>query len=185
MFGPHQAHPRRDARVHGSEAEAERSPGSMAGHALSIVCVILAAVYFVGIRQIPELGLSDPLGPRAFPYILTVGLVVCAALLFLEGRREPRPDTRDDPIPRSAESDTNLFVFAISAAWIGGYFLLFERLGFIVATILFLLGATAYANRGHWGVNLATSVLLPIGAYVLLGAFLGVPLPAGVLSFLG
>ena len=49
------------------------------------VCIlVLAAVYFYATAQIPSLEIGDPLGPKAFPRLLGIGLLVTAGMLFME-----------------------------------------------------------------------------------------------------
>ena len=45
-----------------------------------VVCtVVLALLYFYGTSLIPSLQIGDPLGPKAFPYLIGIGLLVSAA----------------------------------------------------------------------------------------------------------
>ena len=46
--------------------------------------LVLAGVYFWATAQIPSLELGDPLGPKAFPRMLGVGLLIAAAMLLAE-----------------------------------------------------------------------------------------------------
>ena len=49
------------------------------------VCIlVLAGVYYWATTQIPTLEIGDPLGPKAFPYLLTIGLLISAAMLLGE-----------------------------------------------------------------------------------------------------
>jgi putative tricarboxylic transport membrane protein len=61
--------------------------------------------------------------------------------------------------------------------------MLFERLGFIIATAVYLLALTTYFNRGKWIANISTSILFPVITYVMFTKGLGVSLARGVLSF--
>ena len=59
------------------------------------VCIlVLTAVYFYATAQIPTLEIGDPLGPKAFPRLLGIGLLITAGLLFFEMRtaaKRPQP----------------------------------------------------------------------------------------------
>ena len=63
------------------------------------------------------------------------------------------------------------------------YFAVFEWLGYIFSTAVYLLVLTAYFNRGSWTVNVLTSVLFGIGSYLMFTKLLGVNLPPGILPF--
>ena len=160
-----------------------------------VVCtVVLALLYFYGASLIPSLQIGDPLGPKAFPYLIGIGLLVSAAWLLLETRQagksgvaEP-PDLADqadqaDQADRAPEDNRHLLVIAGVVAWIAFYFALFEPVGFLLATPVSLLGLMVYFNRNKWVANVLTSVLFPVGIYFLFSKVLGVNLAKGLLPF--
>jgi putative tricarboxylic transport membrane protein len=157
-----------------------------------VVCtVVLALFYFYGASLIPSLQIGDPLGPKAFPYLIGIGLLVSAAWLLLEtlqagksGVADP-PDLADqaDQVDRAPEDNRHLLVIAGVVAWIAFYFALFEPVGFLLATPVSLLGLMVYFNRNKWVANVLTSVLFPVGIYFLFSKVLGVNLAKGLLPF--
>ena len=157
-----------------------------------VVCtVVLALLYFYGASLIPSLQIGDPLGPKAFPYLIGIGLLVSAAWLLLEtlqagksGVADP-PDLADqaDQADRAPEDNRHLLVIAGVVAWIAFYFALFEPVGFLLATPVSLLGLMVYFNRNKWVANVLTSVLFPVGIYFLFSKVLGVNLAKGLLTF--
>ena len=157
-----------------------------------VVCtVVLALLYFYGASLIPSLQIGDPLGPKAFPYLIGIGLLVSAAWLLLEtlqagksGVADP-PDLADqaDQVDRAPEDNRHLLVIAGVVAWIAFYFALFEPVGFLLATPVSLLGLMVYFNRNKWVANVLTSVLFPVGIYFLFSKVLGVNLAKGLLPF--
>ena len=60
---------------------------------------------------------------------------------------------------------------------------MFDRAGYLVSTVIYLLVLTAVFNAGKWVANVLTSVLFAVGSYVLFVKILGVTLPAGILGF--
>ncbi len=75
---------------------------SIKGDVWLAFCVIaLAAVYLYMDMRLPEVRLSDPLGPKAFPALVGVGLIASALVLLLEGRCKARSDA---VTPRSLRS---------------------------------------------------------------------------------
>ena len=157
-----------------------------------VVCtVVLALLYFYGASLIPSLQIGDPLGPKAFPYLIGIGLLVSAAWLLLEtlqagksGVADP-PDLADqaDQADRAPEDNRHLLVIAGVVAWIAFYFALFEPVGFLLAPPVSLLGLMVYFNRNKWVANVLTSVLFPVGIYFLFSKVLGVNLAKGLLPF--
>ena len=68
-------------------------------------------------------------------------------------------------------------------AWTAAYFSVFTTLGFMISTSIFLLGMTAWFNRGRWKMNVLTSVLFSVGSYFMFTKLLGVTLAQGMLPF--
>lgn len=156
----------------------------MADRIIFVCTLLLAGVYFWATAQIPTLELGDPLGPKAFPRILGVGLLIAAGMLLLEIIRNSKPsaklataaDNSDEPRPHYG-------VVAAVAGWTALYVLAFELLGYVLATSLYLLVLTAYFNRGRWLMNVLTSVLFSAGSYFAFTHLLGVTLARGILPF--
>jgi putative tricarboxylic transport membrane protein len=149
-----------------------------------LVCtVLLAAVYFYATAQIPTLEIGDPLGPKAFPRLLGIGLLITAAVLFFEIRaaaKEPRAKA-----PQAQDGDNNhLWAIAAVTVWTGVYYAVFDSLGYIIATAAYLLGLTGYFHRGKWVANILVSVLFPIGTYLMFVKVFGVMLAQGVLKII-
>jgi putative tricarboxylic transport membrane protein len=146
------------------------------------VILVLAAVYFYATAQIPALEIGDPLGPKAFPVLLGIALIVAVILLFFETLK-----TGADAAPRRAhawrEDRRHLLLIGGVTLWTVAYFWVFDRAGFIVATMIYLFALMAVFNRGKWVGNALTAVLFTLGTYVLFVKFLHVSLPGGILGF--
>jgi putative tricarboxylic transport membrane protein len=147
------------------------------------VCIlVLAGIYFYATEQLPSLEIGDPLGPKAFPRLLGVGLVITAGILAIEmirGRKRApeRPATESDPRTRAA-----YITVAAVVVWTFLYILVFESLGYVIATTIYLFALTSYFNAGKWATNALTSVLFCLGSYWMFKV-LGVSLAQGVLPF--
>jgi putative tricarboxylic transport membrane protein len=151
----------------------------IADRVIFVLILLLAGVYFWATQQIPSLEIGDPLGPKAFPRLLGIALLVTAALLAAEmwkARKEPRQ-------PAAAGLKAEAIVVGGIAVWTWLYFFVFEPAGFMIATTLYLLGLTNFFNRGKWITNIVTSILFPVCAYFLFTKALGVNLARGILPF--
>ena len=142
-----------------------------------VLTIILAALYFWATAQIPSLEIGDPLGPKAFPRLLGIGLILTAVLLAGE-MWKARHDKREPAEPGAA---VHYLVVAGVAVWTAIYFFAFERLGYLIATTIYLAVLMAYFNRGKWIANMSTAVLFPIVSYLMFTKGLGVNLARGVL----
>ncbi len=146
-----------------------------------VLTLVLAAVYFYATAQIPTLEIGDPLGPKAFPRLLGIGLLITAALLFVEiwrARKVPRQESDTEPVV----DRPNWGVLGLIVLWTAVYFGVFQALGYILASTLYLLGLMAYFNRGKWIANVLTCVLFSTLSYLMF-KYLGVSLPQGILPF--
>ena len=153
----------------------------MADRVIFVCTLILAGIYFYATERLPSLEIGDPLGPKAFPRLLGIALVITAVILLLEILRARRKPVR---APASAEpiGPGAYLVVAGVVVWTIGYFLIFERLGFMISTSIYLLGLMSYFHRGKWVSNVLSAFGFAIGAYFLFKV-LGVQLAPGILSF--
>jgi putative tricarboxylic transport membrane protein len=153
----------------------------MADRVIFVCIIVLTAVYFYATQQIPSLEIGDPLGPKAFPRLLGIGMLLTAGFLFAEMWRASKiktPQVAGSP----AEDRSHYWIIAGVTVWTAAYFGVFELLGYVIATAVYLVVLTAYFNRGKWVANLLTSVLFSALSYAMFQS-LGVALPKGVLPF--
>ncbi len=145
---------------------------------IAAAALLLAAVYLYATSKIPTLEIGDPLGPKAFPVLLGIALILGAILLFIETlRKSPVEAERAQP-----ESRKHWWLIGGVVVWTALYFALFDRVGYLVTTVVYLLPLMAVFNPGRWVANVLTSVLWAVGSYALFVKVLGVSLPAGVLG---
>ncbi|MBX9810046.1 MAG: tripartite tricarboxylate transporter TctB family protein [Burkholderiales bacterium] len=154
----------------------------MADRIIFFCTIVLAAVYFYATAQIPSLEIGDPLGPRAFPRLLGIGLLITAGMLFMEmwrARKAERPRSeRSQPVECG-----HFAVVAVAVVWTGLYFAVFEWLGYAIATTVYLLALMMYFNRGRRTANILTSVLFSFISYLVFSRLLDVTLARGILPF--
>ena len=153
----------------------------MADRVIFVCTIVIAAVYFYATTLIPSLEIGDPLGPKAFPRLLGVCLLIGAGLLFIELWKDRKAAA---PARAAAESADvrHLWVLAAVVVWTGLFYFVFERLGYIVATSVYLLALMAWFNRGKWIANVLSAVLFSVLSYVMF-LKLDVRLPQGLLPF--
>jgi putative tricarboxylic transport membrane protein len=154
----------------------------MADRVIFVCSILIVAVYFYATAQIPSLEIGDPLGPKAFPRLLGIALLFTVGLLFFEMRRARKVDAgKDQHTPQ--EDRGHYFVIAAVAVWTAIYMAVFEWLGFVIATTVYLLAMMAFFHKGKWLSNVLTSVLFSVITYVLFTKVLGVTLVRGLLPF--
>lgn len=140
---------------------------------MSITALAMGIAYFLATRDLRVPPFGDPSGPRAFPYLLSALLLVASVVLFFEWLT----DESRQPI---SSYRIGFWPLVPVSAWMVLYVLVFETLGFIASTIIFLLPLTSIFNAGKHIANVATSILLPLVVYALLKGLLSAPLPVGI-----
>jgi putative tricarboxylic transport membrane protein len=155
----------------------------MADRIILICTLLIAAVYFYATAQIPVLEIGDPLGPKAFPRMLGVALLVAAGMLLLEILRARKPAAHKDAAQDGAAEGRHHYVVGAVVLWTGIYIAVFEWLGYVIATSVYLLALMAFFHKGKWLANSLTSVLFCVISYVLFTKVLGVTLARGLLPF--
>lgn len=144
---------------------------------LALATTVFAAVYIDATAAIVTPQLSDPVGPKAFPYLISAALLVCAAGLFVEGLvlfREPDPAgggfTLRDPRWRIA---------AGVMGWTLLYFLAFNDAGYLAATAVFLFGLIFVFDGRRVLRSALVAVVFSGVSYVAFNNYLDVFLPGG------
>jgi len=153
----------------------------MTDRVIFVCTIIIAAAYLYATTLIPSLEIGDPLGPKAFPDLLGVCLLIAAGLLFLEMLKDHKAKVAPPPEGEMAPWRHVGLIIAI-AVWTGMYYAAFERLGYIISTAIYLLALMAWFHRGKWVANVLTAALFAGLSYWMFVA-LDVRLPTGILPF--
>jgi putative tricarboxylic transport membrane protein len=157
----------------------------LADRVIFVCALVLAAVYFYATAQIPTLEIGDPLGPKAFPRLIGIGMLIAAGMLLMEMLHYARAKKAKDPQPvrKPAGDLRHLWVIAAVTVWTALYMAVFEWLGYVVATSIYLLALMAYFHPGKWMTNILTALLFCAGSYYMFNHMLGVNLARGILPF--
>lgn len=150
-----------------------------------IVCAVLVAVgaFLIYDALTLEAGFAkvDPVGPKLFPMVIGVVLVLLAIVLAIAIPRGSvgEADAGEDVDPntpgdwRTVGLLVGLFVVVIVAV---------NPLGWVITgTILFAGAATILGNR-HYLRNLVIGLTLSLISFYAFYSGLGIPLPAGILD---
>jgi putative tricarboxylic transport membrane protein len=150
---------------------------------LAIATILGAGIYLYADAKLPRLDIGDPMGPQVFPALIGVGLLLSGVLLVLETWRKraaAAPQTMSAPEDPSRRRHQTILV--AMAAWTAVYYVAFEPVGYVVATVIYLYALLAFFNRGRWLVNAAITLGFTACAYAVFAKFLLVVLPDGVLG---
>jgi len=152
----------------------------MANRIVVALAVLLAAVYIYATEQFPVLTVSDPLGPKAFPRLLGIGLLLTAVALLGETLRANMSEHEGQ---KTSINRRHYLVVSAMVAWTTLYVVVFEPLGYALSTSIYLLALFAFFDRGKWTRNILTSVLYSFISYWMFTKLLDVSLPHGIVPF--
>ncbi|MBP0437680.1 tripartite tricarboxylate transporter TctB family protein [Tianweitania sediminis] len=119
-----------------------------------------------------EASFGDPLGPAAFPQMLSVPAALLSLFLIV----------RPDPDPSWPEH-RRLLSQAATIAVLVAYAFFLEDLGFVLATTVAVIALSRLLGAG-WLKSATSGVLMAVGLFVLFDTLLGLPLPLQP-SFMG
>ena len=146
------------------------------------VAALLAAVgaYTVYDATTLNVGFGDPVGPRAFPYVIGIVLVGLAVLLALATARGDVPEAEaGEDVDLDAPADLR------TVALLTGVFLAFAALigplGFPVSGALLFWGSAYALGSRHLDRDPLIAAGLSLLTYFVFDNLLGVPLPGGPL----
>jgi putative tricarboxylic transport membrane protein len=136
---------------------------------VALAVVGLGLFVLAGSRSVEAEAGYDRIGPRFFPSLVAVGLLVSGTVLA--GAAVRRPHTAPAP--------TGWAAVALLSLALGSSVLLLERAGFVVtSTLLFWLVARAFASCRPWRDGLV-GLLLSLLVYLVFTRGLGLMLPPG------
>ncbi len=144
----------------------------MSDRILGAVCVVVAAFMAWAAQDYVPAFSYEPVGPRAFPRLLAALMAIGGAWLVL------KPSLVGNPL-----QGTPVKLIALSAATVFVYALLFQVLGFTLATAVMAV-PVGISFGGNWKQSLLGGIGLGLGFYLLFDKLLDVVLPTGILSFI-
>ena len=152
-----------------------RRHGQAAEAALALGVVAVGMFFAVQTYALPEVAGYVQVGPRLFPALIALGLIVCGAGLAFEamtgGFRK---------LPENAHPAIDWTAFVWVSAGVVAHMASIRWIGFIFASTLLF----ACVARGFGSARLMRDVLiglaLAVGAYVIFTRGLGLALPSGL-----
>jgi len=144
---------------------------------LGLLIFIVAAVYLYLSFQLPNYEYA-PIDADVIPKGLGILLLVLSVFLFFSRVVETDAEKAKRDIPKK-----ELGVIAAVFAMIFVYILLFETIGFIITTTLFIFFCSWFLGYRAWKTNILVSLLFPIVMYAIFVFALGIVLPRGILPF--
>ena len=157
----------------------------------SVVVALFSIAYIIGAFTIPHAPLKQQVGPAVFPK--AVGFIMLFLSLIYMGeqflaKKEKKVDEKRAEIigaEGKVEQKADLKKMGIIILIMILYAVLFDFLGYTVATFIAFMAGVLVLDRTHLKRDVVIGIIMSFGLQILFGKVLNVNLPAGPLSLLG
>lgn len=123
----------------------------------------------------------DPVGPKLFPMVVGIGLLVCAVVLgvaIARGSKGAADEGEDIDLEAPGDWRTVGLLVALFVATIA----LVDPLGWAITGGLLFAGAATILGSKHYIRNIVIGGVLSVTSFYAFYSGLGIPLPAGILD---
>ena len=122
---------------------------------------------------------------RFFPRLVSFILVILSLIMVAENYFQKPSQNETDSAQAETKSSDKQGVFRLFGVGIIClfYFVLFERLGYLISSGLFMFGLLLILGNRKWYVVLSLTILAPLTVYILFKILLESPLPEGFFYF--
>lgn len=156
---------------------AQANPGELIGG----VVVVASGVYLiVAARGIHIVG-TNLTGPRFFPYVVGAILVIAGvgvAISAAQGKKGESEGGEDVDASKSTDWKTLGFIAGLLLL----YLLLVRPIGYLLMTMALFGGIAWILGARRWRPLVATSIMVPLVAYLFFTRVLGIYIPNGILE---
>lgn len=120
----------------------------------------------------------DPMGPAFYPKLLGAVLIALGLLLIWKAIRTKEGNKEEEEKKPGILHSGNLRMILVIASGIM-YIIVFEPLGFLLTTALFIISVMIISGERVWRKLGITSITVTISLYLIFKEILDVLLPAG------
>ncbi|ARK21288.1 tripartite tricarboxylate transporter TctB family protein [Sporosarcina sp. P26b] len=140
-----------------------------------ILSTVIGIIMLISAINLPKSNLGNPNGPMYFPLMIAIILILSGIVYFFQEFKARGNDFLDFRALRLGKSPMYLLASLVLMLI---YTVLFERIGFLFSTILFLGGLLFLLNgRKKWMSNIIIAVAFSFITWYAFGTLLQVSLP--------
>ncbi len=144
---------------------------------MALALVVGAGVLLREALRLPFRWTSVGPGAGFFPFWLTLGVVACAVLVWLQSLRAPATTEGAAPFIPAGAWKSLLAVFLPMVAILAAI----NYLGIYLGGAVYLAGYMWLVGRHRWQLIVAVSVLVPLTLFFIFERWFLLPLPMGVI----
>jgi putative tricarboxylic transport membrane protein len=144
-----------------------------------ISAVTLLALALAALLEASKLPFGRLGSPQAgfFPLVLALLLAIISLVFLAQVIGGPKDESRAS---RGESVTWNKIILAIGALVVFG--LLFESLGYVISTFLFIAFLLRAVERQKWSLVVLVAFFTSLATYLVFGLLLNTPLPGGILG---
>ncbi|ELN1807735.1 tripartite tricarboxylate transporter TctB family protein [Staphylococcus pseudintermedius] len=140
-----------------------------------IVCFVVGVIYLLLSLNLPISRIGDPQSPKYFPILIASLLIVMSIIYFFQMLRDKNVSFNEFKAFLTA---LVLKRIGLTCLFILIYTIIFERIGFLISTVLFLAAVMFLVNGfQHWLKNLIVAIVFSGVAWYTFAQLLDVSLP--------
>lgn len=142
----------------------------------SIITIAVGLTYMIMAFNFPDATVGRPMEPKIFPIILGIALTILGfALLVDELKNSKNKENKIDIKISFGNNGKKIAITVINAIV---YALLFNILGYVLSTIIFLeVELLIFGGLKSWKISTIVSVLFSLIAFLIFNTLLGLYLP--------
>ncbi|MBM7585640.1 putative tricarboxylic transport membrane protein [Bacillus pakistanensis] len=142
---------------------------------MPIFLILLSCTFLIASINLPKANLGNPNGPLYFPLGLSVLMMIFSVIYLFQELK--RLHEKNESVKDLLEGRTPMLI-GLTVVYGAIYAVIFEQIGFLFSTILFL-GALLFTLNGRkkWLVNILVSIIFSFISWYAFSELLGVSLP--------
>lgn len=144
---------------------------------ISTVGLLITIIYGFSTVSARGAGATFLSGTKAFPTMVIIFTGLLSLVIFFQdyhGKEKSSKIKLDKKVLITILKCTVIFVV---------YALIFEKLGYILSTVLLLIGLLSILNQGKLKQNIIISVAFSVIAFIIFSKLLAISLPPGIINF--
>lgn len=148
-------------------------------YTLPLLFLVGSLIYGVMIIQLPQASLGNPHGPILFPTFVCFGIFVFSLIDLVSVYRQSKleEENRNEDLEVLARKTSLKLILVIIAICLL-YTLMFEWLGYLVSTIIFMALLMFYLNGlKKWVLNVTVSLIVSLSTWYAFTQLLEISLP--------